>query len=473
MRRKKGNNPDCHTFWKKRLKLRVIFAKIRMIGAQASDPGQHFPIGGGSEQVIIGWMDFINLAVGIAGLTMTILGLLVTLIYRPIDRKMRQYFILFFSLLIVYTGSVFVGQIADYLPNPRFVMQGSVFLESLSSSLLMPLLTAYMLHLTGQTWKRSYLFDAIAGLWFVYLALLVYTQFSTAIYTIDSAGVYERGPWYSLLLMPPAMILVLNLWGVFHRWAKLGRKQRTALLVYLAVPLLCTVIQMFFYGLLTIALGTVAAALVMFLVLLSDQQETFIRQTEENARREFDIRILQMRPHFIYSALASIYYITQEEPKRGLQAIQDFSVYLRKVFEFVTKREPIPFEEELEHTRAYLAIEQARFEDKLNVTFDTPHTGFCLPPLTLQPIVENAVKHGMDPEIERLNVLIRTRKADGGSEIIVEDDGADFIPHDDAEEGVGLASTRLRLERMCGGTLDISLREGGGAVATLRIPDQA
>ena len=472
MRRKKGMFRIVTLFGKKLLKLRVIFVKIRMTGAQASDPGQHFPIGGGSEQVIIGWMDFINLAVGIAGLTMTILGLLVTLIYRPIDRKMRQYFILFFSLLIVYTGSVFVGQIADYLPNPRFVMQGSVFLESLSSSLLMPLLTAYMLHLTGQTWKKSYLFNAIAGLWFVYLALLVYTQFSTAIYTIDSAGVYERGPWYSLLLMPPAMILVLNLWGVFHRWAKLGRKQRTALLVYLAVPLLCTVIQMFFYGLLTIALGTVAAALVMFLVLLSDQQETFIRQTEENARREFDIRILQMRPHFIYSALASIYYITQEEPKRGLQAILDLSVYLRKVFEFVTKREPIPFEEELEHTRAYLAIEQARFEDKLNVTFDTPHTGFCLPPLTLQPIVENAVKHGMDPEIERLNVLIRTRKVDGGSEIIVEDDGADFIPHDDAEEGVGLASTRLRLERMSGGKLDISLREGGGAVATLRIPDQ-
>jgi hypothetical protein len=174
-----------------------------MIGAQASVPGELFPFGGGSEQVIIGWMDFINLAVGIAGLTMTILGLLVTLIYRPIDREMRQYFILFFSLLIVYTGSVFVGQIADYLPNPRFAMQGSVFLESLSSSLLMPLLTAYMLHLTGQTWKRSYLFDAIAGLWFVYLALLVYTQFSTAIYTIDSAGVYERGPGIPCCSCPP------------------------------------------------------------------------------------------------------------------------------------------------------------------------------------------------------------------------------------------------------------------------------
>ena len=181
-------------------------------------------------------MDLINLAVGIAGLTMTILGLLVTLIYRPIDRTMRRYFILFFSLLIVYTGSIFIGQIADYLPNPRLVMQGSIFLESLSSSMLMPLLTAYMLHLSRQTWKRSYLFDAIAGLWFVYLVLLVYTQFSTDIYTIDSAGVYERGPWYPLLLMPPAMILGLNLWGLFHRWEKLDMKQRIALLVYLVVP---------------------------------------------------------------------------------------------------------------------------------------------------------------------------------------------------------------------------------------------
>ena len=417
-------------------------------------------------------MDFINLSVGIAGVTMTMLGLLVTLVYRPVDHVMRQYFILFFSLLIVYTGSIFVGQIVDYLENPGLVMRWSVFLESLSSSMLMPLLTAYLLHLSGEKWSKSVLFAAIAGLWFVYLALLVYTQFSTAIYTIDSAGVYERGPWYPILLVPPALILALNLWGLLRRWNKLDKKQRAALLVYLVVPLLCTVIQMLFYGLLTIAIGTVLSALVMFLMLLSDQQEIFVRQTEENARKEFDIRILQMRPHFIYNALASIYYITQANPKQGLKVILDFSIYLRKVFNSVTKREPIPFEEELEHTRAYLAVEQARFEDKLHVFFDTPHTDFILPPLTLQPIVENAVKHGMDPEIECLTVTVRTRRVAGGSEITVEDDGADFFPPDDMEEGVGLTSSRLRLERMCGGTLNIEPRKGGGAVATLRIPDR-
>ena len=336
----------------------------------------------------------------------------------------------------------------------------------------MPVLTAYLLLLSGESWRKSRLFAAVAALLAVYIGLLVYTQFSSSIYTIDSEGVYKRGPWYPVLLVPIALIMGLNLWGLVRRWDKLNGKQRTALLTYLVVPLLCTLIQMLFYGLLTIAIGTVLSALILFLALLSDQQEIFVRQTEENARKEFDIRILQMRPHFIYNALASIYYITQANPKQGLKVILDFTIYLRKVFNSVTKREPIPFTEELEHTRSYLGVEQARFEDKLNVVFDTPHTDFRLPPLTLQPIVENAVKHGMDPEIDQMTVTIRTRKTEVGSEIIVEDDGVDFIPSEDAEEGVGLTSTRLRLERMCGGTLDISPRKGGGAVAILRIPDR-
>ena len=418
-----------------------------------------------------GWIDFINLSVGIAGVTMTMLGLLVTLVYRPLDRTIRRYFVLFFSLLIVYTGSILVCQAVDFLLPPAF-KKPSLFLESLSSALLMPVLTAYLLLLSGESWRKSRLFAAVAALLAVYIGLLVYTQFSSSIYTIDSEGVYKRGPWYPVLLVPIALIMGLNLWGLVRRWDKLNGKQRTALLVYLVVPLLCTLIQMLFYGLLTNAIGTVLSALILFLALLSDQQEIFVRQTEENARKEFDIRILQMRPHFIYNALASIYYITQGNPKKGLKVILDFTIYLRKVFNSVTKREPIPFTEELEHTRAYLAVEQARFEDKLNVIFDTPHTDFRLPPLTLQPIVENAVKHGMDPEIDQMTVIIHTHKVQGGSEIIVEDDGADFLPPNDAEEGVGLASTRLRLERMCGGTLEIAPREGGGAVATLRIPDR-
>ena len=420
---------------------------------------------------MIEWMTLVNLSIGIAGVMLTILGLLMAIFFRFLDRTTRRYFVLFFSVLIVYTASVLFSQVAEYLPNPGRVMTASVFMESLSSSMLMPLLTTYLLYLSGEAWRKSRLFTASAALWAVYFALLVYTQFSSSIYTIDAAGVYRRGPLYPLLLVPPVLIMALNLWGLWRRRGGLTHKQRATLLIYLLFPLAGMVIQMLFYGLLTIAACTVLAALVLFVFLLSDQQENFVHQAEENARKEFDIRILQMRPHFIYNAMMSIYYITQENPEKGLKVIRDFTVYLRKVFNSVTRREPIPFEEELEHTRAYLAVEQARFEDKLSVTFDTPNTDFRLPPLTLQPIVENAVKHGMDPEIERMSVLIRTRKVAGGSEITVENDGAEYMPIADSEEGVGLGSTRTRIERMCGGRLTIAPREGGGVTVKLFMPD--
>ena len=419
--------------------------------------------------MVLSWIDFTNLTVGIAGLTITVLGLLGTLIYRPLDRTTRQFFILVFSLLIVYTGSIFVFQAADFLLFPS-IKKPSVFLESLSSALIMPVLTAYMLHLSGESWRKSRLFTAVAVLLAVYVVMLVYTQFSSTIYTVDSNGVYQRGPWYPVLLVPIALIMALNLWGLVRRWGKLNKKQRAALLVYMLVPLICTLIQMLFYGLLTIAVGTVLAALVMFVVLLKDQQESFIRQTEENARKEFGIRILQMRPHFIYNTLTSIYCLCRQDAKKAQQAILDFTTYLRRNFTAIVKEEPVPFAEELEHTRAYLAVEQARFQDRLLVEFEISVTMFRLPPLTLQPIVENAVKHGLDPELEPLFISVSTRQTEDGFEITVNDSGPGYTPADDDEPHIALANIRERLKIMCGGELTISGRDCGGTVVTIRIP---
>ena len=86
---------------------------------------------------------------------------------------------------------------------------------------------------------------------------------------------------------------------------------------------------------------------------------------------------------------------------------------------------PIPFTSELEHTRAYLAVEQAQYPKSLIIDYDTPHTFFRVPPLTLQPLVENAVKHGRDPNAGPLHISIRTRKTANGSEITVTDNGAE------------------------------------------------
>ena len=344
-----------------------------------------------------------------------------------------------------------------------------IFIESITSALMMPLLSVYMLKLSGENWRKSPLFAAVMTLLTAYFALLIYTQFSSAIYTV-SDGVYSRGPLYPLLLVPPAAILVLNLFGLSRRRNRFSKRQQQALLVYMAAPLASIVIQMFSYGVLLVSLGTLVGAYVMFIFILTEQTDIAVRQARENAEKEFGLKVLQMRPHFIYNAMTSIYYLVDTDPEAAKGAIRDFSQYLHRNFSAVVKTENVPFEEELAHTRAYLAIEKTRFGERLDVRYDTPETAFSLPPLTVEPIVENAVKHGMDPDLDALHILIRTRTSETGSEITVVNDGMAFNPPEPDSDGIGLKSVSERLSRMCGGTLRVTPLPSGGASVTLRIP---
>ena len=115
---------------------------------------------------------------------------------------------------------------------------------------------------------------------------------------------------------------------------------------------------------------------------------------------------------------------------------------------------------------------QAQYEDDLIVELNTPHTLFCLPPLTLQPIVENAVKYGLDPDsAEPLRVLVKTEKTDDGSTVIVEDNGPGISGDDNGEPHIALNNIRDRLSSI-GATLTIAPRETGGTIVTIFIPQR-
>ena len=151
--------------------------------------------------------------------------------------------------------------------------------------------------------------------------------------------------------------------------------------------------------------------------------------------------VLQMRPHFIYNAMMSIYYLCAKDSKKAQQVTMDFTTYLRKNFTAIASEDTIPFSDELEHTRAYLAVKQVQFDDSLFVEYDAP-----------------------------LCITIRTRATDSGNEIVVEDNGPGFAPADDCEPHIALANIKQRLEMMCGGKLTIRPREGGGTVVRVTIP---
>ncbi|MBQ3704120.1 MAG: histidine kinase [Oscillospiraceae bacterium] len=185
-------------------------------------------------------------------------------------------------------------------------------------------------------------------------------------------------------------------------------------------------------------------------------RERLLRRREEELRNEkLRAMMSQMRPHFIYNTLTSIYELCREDPSQAMRVIDDFTAYLQANFNAITATELIPFSEELRHTRTYLAVETALHGDDLSVDYDLETVAFRLPPLTLQPIVENAVKHGLGPGFCPVHIVIRTRAVAEGIRILVENDGAPYDPPADRENRGGLQNVRERLTLMCGGTLTV------------------
>ena len=321
------------------------------------------------------------------------------------------------------------------------------FSPILFSSTIIPLLTLYLLRCCSQEPRKSFLWKLILSLWGVSAATAVGDLLQR---TLLPDGT-EQKRWLILVyLLFTAIGLIVCLIAVIRRRKQLSKLQFILLLVYLLAPV-------------SIML------LAMELMLFVDQGKRYLKQKEELANQRASLAVLQMRPHFIYNTMTSIYYLIEQDAPKAQQVTLDFTDYLRKNFTAIAKEGTIPFTEEVEHTRAYLAVEQVRFEGKLFVAFDTPYTSFRLPPLTLQPIVENAVKHGVDPDLDPLTIRIQTREVKNGVEISVADTGPGFGAKDNDEPHIALANIRERLEMMCKGTLTVSEREGGGTVVKIYI----
>ena len=422
---------------------------------------------------MISYIDLINFGVAVGGLVISLLCLFLAFWIPLLTKKERCFFVAFFSMLVLYVASDLTSQISLVFWQGGFwqLSKAAVFFESLFSSILLPMLTLYILHCAGENYKLSPPFYIACSLWAVYAALLIITQFTDEIYYITPGNDYYRGILYPILLIPPALLILINLLLLFSKRNKISRDLQIPIAIYLVVPLICTIIQMLSYGLLVIVLGTSVSALIMLIFIFTDQIYMYIQQREQIAAQKANIAVLQMRPHFIYNTLTSIYFLCKKDPEKAQQVTLDFTTYLRNNLSAIAKEGDIPFKDELEHAKAYLAVEMVRFEGHLYVEFDTPHINFRVPPLTLQPLVENAVKHGLSMELEPLYISVYTRKTEKGSELRVEDTGIGFTAIDKTTPHIALENIRERIEMYSGGTLTIEPRKQGGTVVTIFIPD--
>ena len=185
------------------------------------------------------------------------------------------------------------------------------------------------------------------------------------------------------------------------------------------------------------------------------------------------IMLSQIQPHFIYNTLGTIERMCLKDPEKAFNLVRNFSLYLRGNFSELESVIPIRFEEELKHVEYYVNIEKVRFPD-MNIEYDVEITDFVLPALSVQPLVENAIKHGLMRLETGGTVLIRTYETPTHFCVEVKDDGVGFdtsLPIE-GKKHVGLRNIKGRLNAMVNGELIIESKVGVGTKAVIMIPKE-
>ncbi|MEG2687211.1 MAG: histidine kinase [Christensenellaceae bacterium] len=198
-------------------------------------------------------------------------------------------------------------------------------------------------------------------------------------------------------------------------------------------------------------------------------------QQQQLLQSRISILLSQIQPHFLYNTLTVICGLCDENPKEAKKVTAEFADYLRHNLDTLNQCASVPFADELRHIKVYLYIEKKRFESKLQVVYDIKTDEFRIPSLTVQPLVENAVKHGV---LRRKNggvITISTQNLDGWYEITIADDGVGFDvnqPQAEPNTHIGIQNVRDRLWSLCKGTLTINSEVGTGTKAVIKIPKE-
>ena len=193
----------------------------------------------------------------------------------------------------------------------------------------------------------------------------------------------------------------------------------------------------------------------------------------ELAESRISTMMSQIRPHFIYNTLGSIEQLCDLDPKKAGELVHDFAKYLRGNFGELDNPKPILMSQEMDHVHHYVSIENVRFPD-MSFTFEMNSDDFHIPALTIQPIVENAIKHGLMKLKKGGTIHVVSYETETDYCVLVEDDGVGFDTNAevDGRKHLGLRNIRERLKVMVNGTMEIESTVGVGTKVLVKIPKE-
>ena len=314
----------------------------------------------------------------------------------------------------------------------------------------------------------SYIISAICGM---YILLSMISIFNGMLFSFDKNGHFVYGPMYGLVRAFDLISILIEMMLVIAYRKILTLRETAFLISFSVLPLLSMTLQRLWDP--APQYMAVTLSLIVIYVLFHGE---IMRQLEEKERQltesRISIMLSQIQPHFLHNMLTTIMYMCRTDPEEAEKTVGQFAHYLRANMDSLTLKQCIPFESEMNHAKTYWALEEKRFGNKIRAVYDIQESNFMLPPLTLQPIIENAVKHGMRKS-GQLTVRIAVYADADYYYVEVNDDGRGFDINalkNDGKSHIGIKNVRHRLKMMCGGELIINSIPDKGTDAVIKIP---
>lgn len=314
---------------------------------------------------------------------------------------------------------------------------------------------------------------------FVIIAFI--NPFNGMVFYFDELTKPIRGPFYywnilfSYVYVVASFVLLLI--TILRDKNKHTRKKNEMLLFTMITPIITSCVQV---ATADLSILWPATALSLFMLYETEAQHYLEFQATKEAELEAEltknkiaIMMSQIQPHFLYNTLTTIKALVGQNPIQAQTVITEFSTYLRTNMDSLDLTTPVTFIKELEHTRTYTDIEQLRFPD-LEVEYDIQDNNFFLPSLSIQPMVENAIKHGIRKRTEPGGkITVRSYAEEDKHVVKIIDNGAGFssmAEQDTSRSHIGLMNTKKRIEEMMHGEFYIESTPNVGTTVTFIIP---
>ncbi|MCR4578711.1 MAG: histidine kinase [Treponema sp.] len=411
---------------------------------------------------------------------------------KEIKKTTSKFFIaLLVSDLIMLISLIFEYKFVDLMQeNPVYVlpMRIAACNDFISYFSLLTIFLYYVIEYISKKTKISWLYGHVAAVVCIIYAFEWCISIFTGIFFSIENGRFTHGQYYWVAQCGGFFVAGLTLFVIIKHIKDIGIHDALFLMSFEVLPILSIFIRRK-YHFFTSQMSMTFSIILTFNFIHLNQVKYILLQETKLKQNKLALSFSQIKPHFIFNILNSLYVLCDKDPSKVKEAIGDFSYYLRNNLDVLEDQSLIPFPQAIENLKHYVNLEKLRFGEDVYVSYDLQETNFKIPPLTLQPLVENSIKHGILRKEAGGTIVISSCCSDKYYKIKIVDDGVGFdtnnlylddfseneseLPEslNNKKEHIGIRNVRARIKILCHGDMEIKSEIGKGTSIIISIPE--